>query len=64
MTSTTTTLAHHDTDPSLYAALVRTFGESEHGSTRWVALTVDGVVLNFYAPRNDVGAPTTESEAA
>ena len=59
--STSTTIQHHNTDADLYAALVRAFGESESSGHRWVALNVDGVTLNFYAPRDVVGAPEDES---
>ena len=51
MSTTSTTVAHHDTDADLYAALVRVFGENEHKTTRWVKFSVDGVSLQFFAPR-------------
>lgn len=44
----------HDTPADLYAHLSRVFGEQEHNATRWTELTVDGVRIVFFAPRNDV----------
>lgn len=39
----------HDTDPGLYAALVRVFGEKTSDEYRWVDIRADGGVrMNFF----------------